>query len=65
MGLLAGSTVMLLTILWSTCLVVSKCDLENSVAVDQKDTKVFSLTGNSLYFAKVFFFFFFCAKCLL
>ena len=50
MGLLAGSTVMLLTILWSTCLVVGKCDLENSVAVDQKNTKVFSLTGNFLDF---------------
>ncbi|KAL0002067.1 hypothetical protein SO802_015848 [Lithocarpus litseifolius] len=48
MGLLAGSTVMLLTILWSTCLVVGKCDLENSVAVDQKDTKVFSLTGSGV-----------------
>lgn len=49
MGLLAGSTVMLLTILWGTCLVVGKCDLENSVAVDQKDTKTFSLTGNPFY----------------
>lgn len=38
---------MLLTLLWGTCLVVGKCDLEDSVAVDQKDTKVFSLTGNS------------------
>lgn len=45
MGLFAGSTVMLLTVLWGTCLVVGKRDLENSVAVDQKDTKIFSLTG--------------------
>lgn len=45
MGLLAGSNVMLLTILWGTCLLVGKCDLENSVAVDQKDEKLFSLTG--------------------
>ncbi|KAE8076021.1 hypothetical protein FH972_014696 [Carpinus fangiana] len=48
MGLLAGSTVMLLTILWGTCLIVGKCDLENSVAVDQKDTKSFSLTGSGV-----------------
>lgn len=50
MGLLAGSNVMLLTILWGTCLLVGKCDLENSVAVDEKDTKRFSLTGTCLYF---------------
>lgn len=49
MGLLAGSNVMLLTILWGTCLIVGKCDLENSVAVDEKDTKSFSLTGTFIY----------------
>lgn len=49
MGLLAGSNVMLLTILWGTCLIVGKCDLENSVAVDEKDTKPFSLAGTHLY----------------
>lgn len=49
MGLLAGSNVMLLTILWGTCLLVGKCDLENSVAVDQKDEKRFSLTGTFSY----------------
>jgi hypothetical protein len=27
MGLLAGSTVFLLTLLWGTCVVVGKCDL--------------------------------------
>ncbi|XP_050381579.1 sodium/calcium exchanger NCL-like [Argentina anserina] len=48
MGLLAGSNVMLLTILWGTCLIVGKCDLENSVAVDEKDTKRFSLTGSGV-----------------
>ncbi|KAM1493616.1 hypothetical protein PS1_025746 [Malus domestica] len=48
MGLMAGSNVMLLTILWGTCLIVGKCDIENSIAVDQKDEKRFSLTGTSL-----------------
>lgn len=50
MGLLAGSTVMLLTILWGSCIIVGKCDIENSVATDLKDTRGFSLTGNSLNF---------------
>ncbi|KAI4333868.1 hypothetical protein L6164_018623 [Bauhinia variegata] len=49
MGLLAGSTVMLLTVLWGSCLIVGKCDLENSVAVEQKDTKGFSIHGLVLY----------------
>ncbi|RAL38121.1 hypothetical protein DM860_000815 [Cuscuta australis] len=48
MGLLAGSTVMLLTVIWGTCVVVGKCDIENSVAVDLKDTKGFSLTGSGV-----------------
>ncbi|PON81598.1 Parvalbumin [Trema orientale] len=48
MGLLAGSNVMLLTILWGSCLIAGKCDLENSVAVDQQDTKGFSLTGSGV-----------------
>ncbi|MCD9560369.1 hypothetical protein HAX54_018993 [Datura stramonium] len=38
-GLLAGSTVMLLTAIWGTCCIVGKCDIENSAAVDLKDTK--------------------------
>ena len=46
MGLLAGSTVMLLTLLWGSCVVVGKCDLlENSTATDGQDTKGFSLFG--------------------
>lgn len=46
MGLLAGSTVMLLTVLWGSCIVVGKCDLsENSTSVDLQDTKGFSLFG--------------------
>jgi len=46
MGLLAGSTVMLLTLLWGSCVVVGKCDLsENSTATDSRDTKGFSLFG--------------------
>ncbi|PSS05845.1 Troponin C, slow skeletal and cardiac muscles like [Actinidia chinensis var. chinensis] len=44
MGLLAGSTVMLLTVIWGTCVVVGKCDIEHSVAIDGKDTKGCSLT---------------------
>jgi hypothetical protein len=48
MGLLAGSTVMLLTILWGSCVVVGKCDLsENSTTLDSQDTKAFSLFGMS------------------
>lgn len=45
MGLLAGSTVMLLTVIWGSCVIVGKCDLEDSVAQDAKDTKGFNLTG--------------------
>ncbi|XP_073128700.1 sodium/calcium exchanger NCL [Henckelia pumila] len=48
MGLLAGSTVMLLTLIWGTCVVVGKCDIENSIAVDSKNTKGFSLTGSGI-----------------
>nr|CAD1822234.1 unnamed protein product [Ananas comosus var. bracteatus] len=49
MGLLAGSTVMLLTILWGSCIVVGKCDLsENSTSVDSQDTKGFSLFGSGV-----------------
>ena len=45
MGLLAGSTVMLLTVLWGSCVIVGKCDLVDTVAQDATDTKGFSLTG--------------------
>ncbi|WVZ77143.1 hypothetical protein U9M48_025043 [Paspalum notatum var. saurae] len=49
MGLLAGSTVMLLTLLWGSCVVVGKCDFsENSTAIDSQDTKAFSLFGSGV-----------------
>ncbi|KAF0934484.1 hypothetical protein E2562_025561 [Oryza meyeriana var. granulata] len=49
MGLLAGSTVMLLTLLWGSCVVVGKCDLsEDSTAIDSRDTKSFSLLGSGV-----------------
>ncbi|KAL6554182.1 hypothetical protein OROMI_019855 [Orobanche minor] len=52
MGLLAGSTVMLLTVIWGTCILVGKCDIENNVAIDSRDTKGFiSFTGCSLIFS--------------
>lgn len=50
MGLLAGSTVMLLTVIWGSCVVVGKCDLCNAIAVDSQDTKGFSLTGMATCF---------------
>ncbi|KAG6637228.1 sodium/calcium exchanger NCL-like [Carya illinoinensis] len=48
MGLLAGSTIMLLTIIWGTCVIVGKCDLVDSVAQDAKDTKGFNLTESGV-----------------
>ncbi|XP_061349649.1 sodium/calcium exchanger NCL [Gastrolobium bilobum] len=48
MGLLAGSTVLLLTIIWGTCVIVGKCDIEGSVAIDEQDTRGFSLTGSGV-----------------
>ncbi|KAM6572461.1 hypothetical protein CsatA_016541 [Cannabis sativa] len=48
MGLLAGSNVMLLTVLWGSCLIFGKCDLENSKALDHKDTKGFNLTESGV-----------------
>ena len=50
MGLLAGSTVMLITVIWGTCINVGKCDIEDSIAVDNKDTKGFNLVGASLLY---------------
>lgn len=44
MGLLAGSTTMLLTLVWGSCVLIGKCDIENGVAVDSKDTKGFHIT---------------------
>ncbi|KAK9269560.1 hypothetical protein L1049_001336 [Liquidambar formosana] len=48
MGLLAGSTVMLLTTVWGSCVIVGKCDLQDSLAIDNQDTKGFSLTGSGI-----------------
>ncbi|GER43048.1 sodium/calcium exchanger family protein [Striga asiatica] len=48
MGLLAGSTVMLLTVIWGTCILVGKCDIENNIAIDSQDTKGFSLSGSGI-----------------
>ncbi|KAF3965916.1 hypothetical protein ACB098_06G080100 [Castanea mollissima] len=48
MGLLAGSTVMLLTVIWGSCVIVGKCDLVDSVAKDALDTKGFSLTESGI-----------------
>ncbi|KAJ4980357.1 hypothetical protein NE237_031194 [Protea cynaroides] len=48
MGLLAGSTVMLLTLLWGSCVILGKCDIEDSIASDLKDTKGFSITGSGV-----------------
>ncbi|PWA66615.1 calcium-binding EF-hand family protein [Artemisia annua] len=48
MGLLAGSTVMLLTVIWGSCIIIGKCDLENSFAIDNQDTKGFSLLGSGV-----------------
>lgn len=49
MGLLAGSTVMLLTVLWGSCVIVGKCDIsEYSTSIDNQDTKGFSLFGTPL-----------------
>uniref|UniRef100_A0A0C9S743 TSA: Wollemia nobilis Ref_Wollemi_Transcript_13963_2132 transcribed RNA sequence n=1 Tax=Wollemia nobilis TaxID=56998 RepID=A0A0C9S743_9CONI len=49
MGLLAGSTVMLLTALWGSCLIVGKCDLSDDyLAVNCQDTRRFSLFGSGI-----------------
>ncbi|KAJ0101041.1 hypothetical protein Patl1_04784 [Pistacia atlantica] len=44
MGLLAGSTVMLITVIWGSCVLVGKCDIQGSVAKDGQNMKGFSLT---------------------
>ena len=46
--MVAGSTVILLTIIWGSCVVVGKCDLVDSFAQDTKDTKGCSLTSKYL-----------------
>ncbi|XXG66744.1 hypothetical protein AAC387_Pa06g0257 [Persea americana] len=48
MGLLAGSTIMLLTLLWGSCVVVGKRSLVNSTSVDSQHTKRCSLTGSGV-----------------
>ncbi|XWS10063.1 hypothetical protein CRYUN_Cryun39dG0043700 [Craigia yunnanensis] len=48
MGLLAGSTVMLLTVIWGSCVVVGRCDLRDSVAVDETNTEGFNLTDTGV-----------------
>ncbi|KAK6946663.1 EF-hand domain [Dillenia turbinata] len=48
MGLLAGSTVMLLTLIWGSCVCVGKCDLQDSLAVDLQDTKGFNLLASGV-----------------
>ncbi|KAI3441493.1 uncharacterized protein J3R85_002077 [Psidium guajava] len=48
MGLLAGSTVMLLTVIWGSCVIVGKCDIHDSVALDKQDTKGISLKGSGV-----------------
>lgn len=54
MGLVAGSSVMLLTALWGACLILGRCDLVphptngTLVAKDRTLTKGFSLTGTLL-----------------
>jgi Ca2+/Na+ antiporter len=51
MGLLAGSTVMLITLLWGSCIVVGKCDLtERNTSLDMQDTKGFNLFGKFILF---------------
>ncbi|KAK1582136.1 hypothetical protein Q3G72_012168 [Acer saccharum] len=48
MGMLAGSTIMLITVIWGSCVVVGKCDLQEFNAVDGQDTKGFDLTGSGV-----------------
>lgn len=48
MGLLAGSTVMLLTLLWGSCVILGKTDIDEKTTIDLQDTKGFSLTGSGI-----------------
>ncbi|KAH9622427.1 hypothetical protein KSS87_001727 [Heliosperma pusillum] len=48
MGLLAGSTVMLLTVIWGTCILVGKCDMDGQLTLDETDTRGFSLQGSGV-----------------
>jgi len=42
-GTLAGGTIMLLTIAWSSSILVGRCDLKDGLAVDKTRTKLFTL----------------------
>lgn len=54
MGLVAGSSVMVLTALWGSCLIVGRCDLVTHpstgqlVAKDRTLTRGFDLTSTSI-----------------
>uniref|UniRef100_A0A7N2MBC0 Sodium/calcium exchanger membrane region domain-containing protein n=1 Tax=Quercus lobata TaxID=97700 RepID=A0A7N2MBC0_QUELO len=48
MGMVAGSTVLLLTIIWGSCVIAGKCDLVDSIAQDAQDTKGFNLTESGI-----------------
>ncbi|KDP36271.1 hypothetical protein JCGZ_09836 [Jatropha curcas] len=52
MGLLAGSTVMLITVIWGSCVIVGKCDIRESeigpVTISGQNTKGFSLIGSGV-----------------
>ncbi|KAK4255862.1 hypothetical protein QN277_008800 [Acacia crassicarpa] len=48
MGLLVGSTILFLTIIWGTCVIVGKCDIEGPIAKDSQNTRGFSLTGSGV-----------------
>ncbi|MCO5594631.1 hypothetical protein L7F22_048664 [Adiantum nelumboides] len=52
-GLIAGSNIMLLTLLWGVCLIIGRCDLENGAdgkihAIDKRLTKKFGLSGTGV-----------------
>ncbi|KAL0006771.1 hypothetical protein SO802_008273 [Lithocarpus litseifolius] len=48
MGMVAGSTIIILTIIWGSSVVVGKCDLVDSIAQDARDTKGFSSTESGV-----------------
>ncbi|WZZ61966.1 hypothetical protein YC2023_062073 [Brassica napus] len=48
MGLLAGSTVTLLSIIWRTCTVVGKCNIRDTIAVNNQDTRSFHLKDSGV-----------------
>ncbi|XP_057531274.1 sodium/calcium exchanger NCL-like [Amaranthus tricolor] len=47
-GLLAGSAVMTLTLIWGTCVLIGKCDLDCYRARDETDTKGFNLVDSGV-----------------